>query len=594
MAPTEEGKVEGTPKTKKPQKGQMEWAKKTLHPRWIAVQHGIPSSDSLHELQKSIQTSLESSKGSRQQPIDFRSLVGDVFVDFDRAQRELMLTRLQFLTRAKASEVQWEADLWRPWFLKNTVRTPDSELIDNRPFIGRTVQAKMFLLSESESHDGPVLPPALASPPDRKESVVSVDLDRWMPDSKRKESLWYPDYLYAVSWSSLAKFVGNESSYNHFPAFRLAQHKYLPASWVAEIKAKSRDEDHLGAENYLAIISAYLLHERLLLRWITKNKSRRSRNPVAIDESLSVYCLSCCGEVCRIYRMSIRPMSTNSNIEPVRYDMQQLHELRLTDDNGRGATVLGNWINTLNALALTVHLKSITADVKTIMANGSNDHLRWTSQMGFVYCPGSEGKQINAATLVTIKQAFRKCEIQPEQQIGERIIETWDSDGRPIVVETAVSESGPSVFSGSSGPSESTTGLDERLVGSLPIRPKVANFRAAEFNRRELSDLRRDKLIHLVKAFSRVVDVEPWSSAPSADAQKGDLVEYIFQAQDHLPFDLDAAALWTDMHLQRDDIQVLRAQTLRIACRSLGDESNTSNKSKKQLVEKVVELLDLE
>ena len=72
------------------------------------------------------------------------------------------------------------------------------------------------------------------------------------------------------------------------PGFRLAQRGFLPASWLAEVKAEDTDANNLAAENYIALLSAYILHERLL-RWMTKNGDAESNNPVKIDHSLAVH-----------------------------------------------------------------------------------------------------------------------------------------------------------------------------------------------------------------------------------------------------------------------------------------------------------------
>ena len=86
--------------------------------------------------------------------------------------------------------------------------------------------------------------------------------------------------------------------------------------------------------------------------WITKNKSIKSNNPVEFDNNLAVYCITCCGQACKIWRMSIWTKETKLDLKPVRYDMQLLDTLDLEEDNHDQR--LCDRINALNALALTV------------------------------------------------------------------------------------------------------------------------------------------------------------------------------------------------------------------------------------------------
>jgi len=295
------------------------------------------------------------------------------------------------------------------------------------------------------SEGGAVIPPLLASEGDRRKSGLTVAPVPWVPNLKQQKDnhiLWYPDYLYAVSASSLISRLDHDEDDNEdpdlsdFPAFRLAQPQYLPANWLSEIKADDTESNHFAAENYSALMSAYLLHERLL-RWITKNESKDSNNPVKFNDSLAVHCITCCGPACKIWRMSIRPMKTSLNLEPIRYDMQRLATLDLEQRNG--IQRLCDWINTLNALALTVQFKDIIADVKEALANRTNPtsnvrySFSWTSKIGFVYVPGSE-TELRAAPLQDLRDAYNHGEIIAEERIGKTVVQEWDEAGRAIEV----------------------------------------------------------------------------------------------------------------------------------------------------------------
>lgn len=115
---------------------------------------------------------------------------------------------------------------------------------------------------------GGVLPPLLASSEDRKESGWAVAETPWHPDmikAKGKQVLWYPDYLYAVGIGSLYRQLPKVNVSN-ITRFRIAQLDCLPAMWQAEIKQDDSLISNTSAENYLALLGSYIVHERLLLR----------------------------------------------------------------------------------------------------------------------------------------------------------------------------------------------------------------------------------------------------------------------------------------------------------------------------------------
>jgi hypothetical protein len=203
-----------------PTQEQQRFAEEVLHPRWIAIRRALAiGRDSLSDVQKIVREALDGDSESTQRSPDFKSIIGDeLFVSIDEGQKVLIKSWLSFLRTSKSSEAQWESRLWRRWFLKDTTHTPpDCEPSNSKPFMGQIVQAQMSL-----SNDGSVIPPLLASGDDQQ---------------KGGHVLWYPDYLYAVSQSSLElrmQFLGVEQ----LPAFRLAQNGYLPANWLAEIKDK--------------------------------------------------------------------------------------------------------------------------------------------------------------------------------------------------------------------------------------------------------------------------------------------------------------------------------------------------------------------
>ena len=114
---------------------------------------------------------------------------------------------------------------------------------------------------------GGVLPPLLASSEDRKESGWTVAETPWHPDMiKAKETSPLVPRLplrcrYRVAISAVTK-----SQCLYITRFRIAQLDCLPAMWLAEIKQDDSLTSNTSAENYLALLGSYIVHERLLLR----------------------------------------------------------------------------------------------------------------------------------------------------------------------------------------------------------------------------------------------------------------------------------------------------------------------------------------
>jgi hypothetical protein len=433
--------------------------------------------------------------------------------------------------------------------------------------MGQIVQAQMSL-----ANGGTVLPPLLASADNRRESGLVVAPVPWHPNLEKQKGnhiLRYPDYLYAVSESSL-QLDGKLADFrvDKLPAFRLAQYKYLPANWIAEVKSGNSVDNHLAAEHYCAFMSAYLLHERLLLHWIAKNESIKSNEPVEFDNNLAVYCITCCGSECRIWRMSIRIKEVDSDLEPVRYDMQLLDSLDLEDDNHDQR--LCDWINAINALALTVQFDGIIADLKGIQANEyhlSSDiphDYSWTSKVGFVYKAGST-KEICVAPLDELRKAYNNGDIIAEGHIGDKVVQEWDEMGQPIEVDiTRREEQVPE-------PAASST---------LPSAPSAGNARMTQFTKVVLRQFSFSGVRRIAQALSD--HVNPGENIGST--MEGH-IEYITRAQQALAAGGMRMDIWKDMGLSKGDLNKLRVDTLRAICSSISARDPGPGATKKTLIE---------
>ena len=546
-------------------KEQIKFAEQVLHPRWIAIERAADTYvDQLSEIQKIVRETLDG-----EQSPDFKSIIGDEL--FARIEDHgVFINKLKYLRRSQASEPQWEARLWRRWFFKDSIRDPDDPL-NTEPFIGQIVQAKMSL-----SSGGAVLPPLLASADARRESGRVVAPIPWNPDpkkQKRNHIRRYPDYLYAVSQSSLqsGKHELPVFRIDDLPAFRLAQYKYLPANYVVEIKLDNSEANQLAAEHYTALLSAYLLHERLLLHWIAKNESIKSNNPVEFDNNLAVYCITCCGQACKIWRMSIRAKETELDFEPVRYDMQLLDTLDL--EEGNHDQRLCDWINALNALALTVQFNDIIADLKGIGIRANEARLNpatlhthsWTSKVGFVYKAGST-TQICVASLDKLRKAYNNGDIKTELQIGDKVIQEWDENGQPIEVD--ITRKGEQVPE----PGASST---------LPFALSAGNARMTQLTKVDLRRLSSSAIRRIAHAFSAHENFEG-----NIGSTKEEHIQYITGAQQALAArGIDFLGIWKAMKLSKGDLNRLRAETLRIIYNSIGAGGPGPTATKKDLVE---------
>lgn len=586
--------------TTQPRKEQQRYAEEMLHPRWIAIKR---KKDRIAKPLLEIQTCVRKALREGQSP-DFKSTIEDeLFASISDKHRVLIKSRLKDLKESRASELQWEARLWRRWFLKDSLRDLDGDPSDSEPFMGQIVQAKMSL-----SGDGGVLPPLLASSNDRRESRLVVASVPWAPDlikQKGNHILWYPDYLYAVSLSSLRRQIP-DFDVDELPAFRLAQYKYLPGNWIAEIKSEDTQANHLAAEQYSAFISAYLLHERLLLHWIAKNESIESNNPVEFNDNLAIHCITCCGSVCKIWRMSVRA-NTGLDHEPIRYDMQILDTLDLETDNRDQR--LCDWINAFNALALTVQFKDIITDLQGIQANESllssanksrlsptiPHTYSWTSKVGFVYNAGS-ATEICVAPLSDLRKAYKNGEIKADEQIGDKVIE-WDEKGQPLEVDiTGKGEQVPKpgaspILPGASITLSSTSsalpdapsalpGASSAIPGAsstLPSAPSVGSVQT-RFTEAELRRLSSPVVERIAKALSRA------NSGDDIGSTRKEHTRYITEARQASDAGGMRMDIWKKMKLSKGDLDKLRVDTLRTIISSIGARDPGSTATKKALV----------
>jgi hypothetical protein len=353
-------------------------------------------------------------------------------------------------------------------------------------------------------------------------------------------------------------------------------------------------------------MTSYLLHERLLLHWIAKNDNVNSNNPVTLDDSLAVHCITCCGEVCKIWRMSIRIKETSSNLEPVRYDMELLDTFDIETDN-RASKRLCDWINTLNALALTVQFEGIIKDLKEInayvpyLSPRADRAFSWTSRVGFVYKAGS-ATEICVAPLSEIRKAYNKGKIVAEQPIGDKVVDRWDKKGQALEVQITPPEGcrvpGEDVR-GSDMPEHTGRGkqVPESSV-SLPLR-STGSVWNTQLDDIELDQLSSSALQRIARVLSARLNSgeDDISSAREEDigSTKKDHENRIIRAQQELTekgMRMDLLSVWKEMGLSSGDFRKLRVATLRTICDNIGVEGLSSKPTKAFLIRTLEPLLE--
>jgi hypothetical protein len=407
------------------EKGNKRWKESYLHPRFIRILessdlNGKLSSEHLEDMRHSSPTDK-----SERDTIGIGTFIEELTEDLLKEMQEWAFT----LKKVQANEARWEIDYWQRYFLK-TSRQLDSMKTTKAPVIHRIPQASIAI-----AHDRAKLTPLIAdSPEDRRESGLLVDTIVWQPSFSSKsqaDRIWYPDHQYAITTKRFASGRRIEG----LPFFRLAQTSYLPPHLLVEVKANAKRIDWEQTQNSLAFLTAYLLHERLLLRFLSQNASIEQSQSIDVED-LYVHALSLCGAEAKIWRMHVRS-SDNFTDLPIRYDMHLIAKLDSVDDDH--AQQLRSWINAINAHAQAVTFPSLQQDFK------SYDNLHKTKEttrlqdIGFVYVESGDGeKRIAAKRLKELREAFRKGVIRPDERIGDSVIFEIDEDGNAMEMPIGV------------------------------------------------------------------------------------------------------------------------------------------------------------
>jgi hypothetical protein len=370
--------------TKLAEKHSEDFLQQVLHPRGIKV-----ISDSLYcgEL-KSLQERLGSPDRSA-----LTQALGDAFVEFDASKAVRVFGAMKMNGE---NEAMHEAE-YRKYFLK-------SGFYGNINTVCCCIQKKM-VVEGSEQRTWIPLPVVI----DRRESgllptkVVWDILSKVYPgkvgDTKSKDKYFIPDHLYAVNGKDEAEQDKIKSYVRNLPGFLLMK------EWVGMkppyLIQESRDHEdkEREARQYLSLLAASALHDRMLLRWLTDKA--QADNTIALDRELYIYGMTCCGELVTLYKMSIRDIWSNPRSskvgKEVRYDFVRVEEFSLSQPSD--CTRLSDWMNILHYYGQTSLAESMMQDGEKAHSSrkfGLGDWKRQLSKIVFHY-----GKEPYTATFRT-------------------------------------------------------------------------------------------------------------------------------------------------------------------------------------------------
>jgi hypothetical protein len=354
-----------------------------LHPRGIKVISETVDAGALESLQIHL---------GRPDRSEVKQVLGTAFVEFDTSE---VIKMFRAMGRNEDNEAMHEAE-YRTHFLKRGLHGSPGAVC-------RCIQKKM-IVDGSEQRTWIPLPVVI----DRRESGIPPPTMIWdsvgevYPDkvgeSKSQDKYFIPDHLYAVNGRDEAE-QSKIMSLNHLPGFLLmAQPDAMKPPYLIQ-ESKDHHSKEREARQYLSLLTASVLHDRMLLRWLTDEA--QANKMITLDRELCIYGMTCCGGLVTLYKMSIRDIWSNPVTsmvgKPVRYDFMKVESFMLTEPSH--CARLSDWMNTL-------HFYGQTSLAESMMQDGEKAHSskkiklagwkRQLSQVVFLY-----GKEPNTATFNT-------------------------------------------------------------------------------------------------------------------------------------------------------------------------------------------------
>lgn len=385
-------------------KGSELFRQQVLYPRYISIRNlHYANFDKLADnIAETVQQKGETLEG----------LLGDIYKSINVEQATELRDHIARLRINNASEAQWEDRIYREYFLKGKRTAARRPPPNGIPQVIVEVQSTIAL------DISVVLPPLLAFEGDRKSSMKTIAPETWCPDlakARGGRTSWIPDYRSAIAIGVLDQSIADEDPklLSVLPAFRIAFADSMPSFLV--IEAKSSPSEQKAATNYVAFLSSWVMHERLLLHWIARTNGRED-DSIKINDNLNTFAITLCGSRCTLFRICIRRKSPTNSFEPIRYDVESISDADL--DNDAGPEKLCKWINTIFAYGMTQHFESIISDLNAYRdLKKDPEEMEFLATKCFVYKLGGEKDEI---TMVEQEKATG-IPLDLEKKIGDEV-----------------------------------------------------------------------------------------------------------------------------------------------------------------------------
>jgi hypothetical protein len=355
-----------------------------LYPRGIKVTDAAFDNTALESLREHL--------GNPEQS-ELKQVLGNAFVEFDVEEAALVFATME---RHGENEAMHEAE-YRRYFLK-------SGLYGSINTVCRCIQKKM-IVDGSKQRTWMPLPAVI----DRRESGIIPSTMVWdivnkaypgkVGNSKGQDTYFIPDHLYAVNGRDKMEQDNINSYVGHLPGFLLMEERdgMKPPYLIQE--SKDHKDKEREARQYLSLLTASALHDRMLLRWLSDEAQKTEM--IALDPEFCIYGMTCCGVLVTLYKMSIRDVWSNFDTskvgKPVRYDFVRVENFTLSRHSH--CTRLSDWMNTLHFYAQTSLAESMMQDggkAHSSMKVKPGDWKGQLSQVVFLY-----GEKPNTVTFST-------------------------------------------------------------------------------------------------------------------------------------------------------------------------------------------------
>lgn len=333
-----------------PGKESSKWELMVTNPRFITLrdQH---DEDALLKLEKSFMTD-ESNIKNHKPAVTFNC-------------KDLVRDAIYYVLKP-VNEATLEANVYRKHFLG------EGHAHSAPPVEDRTLHR--FIQPELEYLNKLALPcPYIRETSNRRTSALLRAETAWdIPDSvpelkdkDRKGARFYPDHMYACQASQRDREMKEFRKMRKLPAFRVVESfecdDLLPVHFLNEDKALQ--DGYTAAMHYMLLVSAIVLHERLLLSSLAEHtlNDRQFR----LKDSHRVFFMTCCGHIATLHEMRLRNIWTLPNPsemegQPVAYDAIELAKLDMTKEVD--CELLKQWLNAIHEWGITIHYDSALKD----------------------------------------------------------------------------------------------------------------------------------------------------------------------------------------------------------------------------------------